>query len=112
MPTAFIRQSDSWFLRFVMFKLMLPVLAVLWLWFWPNGAFRTLQKSSRDVISAALECGPPPLSERPKGLFLNGSERGVYNDEAKEPVKGDVVWRGSVRYARLVEGETVLENWK
>lgn len=112
MPTGIARRSDSWVLRFLVFQVILPVMVVVWAWLWPNGTFRTLQKSARDILSAALDCGPPPLSERPKGLFLNGSERGEYSTEAKEPMKGNIVWTGSVRFANLAEGETILGNWK
>lgn len=98
-------------MRVLMFQGILPVLGPVWTWMWPNGAFRTLQKSARDVLSAALDCGPPPLSDRPKGLFLNGSELGEYNTEAKDPEKGEIVWKGSVRFANLERGETLLENW-
>lgn len=112
MPTGIVRQSDSWFVRVLMFQVIVPVLAAVWTRLWPNGSFRTLQKSARDVLDAALECGPPPLSEHPKGLFLNGSELGEYNSEAKDPAKAEMVWRGSVRYAKLEDGEALLEDWR
>lgn len=112
MPTGIVRNSDSWFTRVLLFRVIVPVLASVCTRLWPNGSFRTVQKSARDVLGAALECGPPPLSEHPKGLFLNGSELGEYNSEAKEPAKAEVVWRGSVRYAKLVHGETLLEDWR
>lgn len=95
-----------------MFKLVLPLITVFWGRLWPNGAFRTLEKSARDILAAAAACGPPPLSEHPKGLFLNGSEQGEYNTEALDPKKRDVVWRGSVRFAKLARGETLLEKWE
>lgn len=112
MPTGIIRNSDSWVLRWVIFPVVIPAITVFWGWLWPNGAFRTLAKSARDVLAAVLACGPPPLSEHPKGLFLNGSEQGEYNIEALDSVKRGIVWRGSVRFAKLVEGETLLEKWK
>ncbi|CAN8101873.1 unnamed protein product [Discula destructiva] len=113
MSTGIARRSDSWFMRVVMFRLLLPALAAIWtLLFGPNGAIRTLQQSAHDVVKAAVDCGPPPLSEHPKSMFLNGSELGNCNPEAKDPKKWDIVWKGSVRYARLGEGETILENWR
>lgn len=112
MPTGISRRSDSWFLRHFIFQLLIPALAILWAWLgWENGAFRTLKKSARDVLCAALDCGPPPLSEFPKGVFLNGSESGPYSAEAKDPRKGQIVWQGSVKFAQLLEMETALENW-
>ncbi|KAK7713252.1 Type I Iterative PKS [Diaporthe eres] len=112
MPTGIMRHNESWFVRSVMFQVILPLITVFWGWLWPNGAFRTLEKSARDILAAVIACGPPPLSEHPKGLFLNGSEQGEYNTEALDPVKRDVVWRGSVRYAKLEKGQTLLEKWE
>lgn len=112
MPTAIVRRGGSWFVRVLTFQVIMPVMGAALTWMWPNGSFRTLKKSASDVLSAALECGPPPLSEHPKGLFLNGSELGECNSEAKEPVKGEIVWQGSVRYATLEDVEALLENWR
>lgn len=95
-----------------MFQVVLPLITVFWGWLWPNGAFRTLEKSARDILAAVVACGPPPLSEHPKGLFLNGSVQGEYNTEALDPKKRDVVWRGSIRFAKLVRGETLLQDLK
>jgi hypothetical protein len=44
-------------------------------------------------------------------VYLNGSEAGIYNDEAKDPKRGEVVWKGSVRYAGLRKQDTALEDW-
>ncbi|KAI0397366.1 NAD(P)-binding protein [Xylariaceae sp. FL0594] len=112
MPTGIVRRSSSWFLRVVVFQLLFPVLCTLMVRLFPNGNWRTVQKSSRDVVAAALKSGPPPLSQRPKSLYLNGSELGRYNSEAADQAKGRVVWRGSVRYANLTEGDTVLKDWQ
>ncbi|KAK6821770.1 short-chain dehydrogenase [Apiospora arundinis] len=59
------------------------------------------QKSARDVLAAALDCGPLPLTEQPKGVYFNGSELGDYNPEAKDPEKGRVIWEGSLRFTQL-----------
>lgn len=112
MPTEIVRRSPSWFVRVLMFQVILPVLGTVTTRLWPNGSFRTLQKSASDVVSAALDSGPPPLNEHPKGLFLNGSELGNYNSEAKDPAKCEIVWKGSLQYAKLEDGQTLLENWK
>lgn len=112
MPTGIMRHNEYWFVRKVMFQVVLPLITVFWGWLWPNGAFRTLEKSARDILAAVIACGPSPLSEQPKGLFLNGSEQGEYNTEALDPVKRDVVWRGSVRFAELTGSDTLLERWE
>lgn len=78
----------------------------------PNGTWRTPQKSASDVLAAAFNCGPLPLTERPKGIYLNGSETGEYKSEAKDPMKGQVIWEGSLRFTQLIGGETILQNWQ
>lgn len=49
-----------------------------------NGTWRTPQKSAGDVLAAAFDGSPPPLTERPKDLYLNGPELGEYNSVAKD----------------------------
>ncbi|KAI1120820.1 NAD(P)-binding protein [Nemania abortiva] len=112
MSTGIVRQSRSWFLRVVIFQFLIPLLGSLMVRLYPNGTWRTPDKSSRDVLAAGLNSGPPPLSERPKGLYLNGSEQGAYNPEAADPAKGIVVWKGSVKFAQLKEGDTLLQDWQ
>jgi hypothetical protein len=110
--TGIVRRSESWFLRVVLWQWVLPALAVVLVYFYPNGPLRPVKKSARDIIAAALENGPPPLSAKPKGLYLNGSELGTRNQEAKDPVKAAMLWRDTVRYTQLAKGETCLENWQ
>jgi hypothetical protein len=107
-----IVRGGSWFLRLVVFQILVRALGAIMVRLSPNGTWRTVGKSAGDVIAAAFDSSPPPLSERPKGLYLNGSGVGKYNPEANDPVKGKVVWRGSVRYSGLKKGETLLEDWK
>ncbi|KAI1210113.1 NAD(P)-binding protein [Annulohypoxylon truncatum] len=110
MATGIVRHSN-WLVRVLVFRIFAGMLAGLLLLIWPNGTWRTPHKSARDVLAAALNDGPPPLSERPKGLYLNGSELGDYNFEAKDPKKGRAIWEGSVRFARLKADEIILKDW-
>ncbi|KAI1770958.1 putative short-chain dehydrogenase [Hypoxylon cercidicola] len=112
MATNIVRRSNSWWIRVFMFRIMVPALVAFSARFFPNGPFRTLRKSAGDVVAAAFNCGPPPLSARPRGVYLDGSESGEYSSDAMDPEKGKVVWRDSVRYARLEEGECILERWQ
>ncbi|KAI1851833.1 hypothetical protein JX265_013190 [Neoarthrinium moseri] len=111
MATGIVR-NGSWFLRVVIFQILVRFLGIVMVRLFPNGTWRTLDKSASDVTAAAFEASPPPLSERPKGIYLNGSELGQYNSEADDPVKGKVVWSGSVKYSGLKQGETSLKEWK
>lgn len=80
-------------------------------WLQPNGTFRTQAKASEDVLHAAFGCGPQ-LSERPQGLYLDGKVPREMSAEAKDVKKRDMLWRDSVRYAQLEEGETALVDWR
>lgn len=68
---------------------------------WPS-VVRLPHKSARDVVAAAFGTDPP-LSERPKGLYLNGTEKKHISAETRDPEK-----RASVRHAGLREGGTCL----
>ncbi|KAK6854952.1 NAD(P)-binding domain protein [Apiospora arundinis] len=111
MNTGIVRHSP-WLLRFLVFQVLAGVLGRLLVRLYPNGSWRTPQKSARDVLAAALDCGPLPLTEQPKGVYFNGSELGDYNPEAKDPEKGRVIWEGSLRFTQLQGTETILRNWQ
>lgn len=72
---------------------------------------RLPEKSARDVLAAALQTGQP-YGEHPKGLYFNGSEPKEVSVEAKDADKRTAVWKASVEYAGLREGETCLAEWK
>lgn len=111
MATGIVRRG-SWFVRVVVFQILVRAICAIMVQVSPNGVWRTLDKSAGDITAAAFGSSPPPLSDRPKGLYLNGSGIGTYNPEADDPVKGMVIWRGSVRYSGLRQGETSLEDWE
>ncbi|KAH7316992.1 putative short-chain dehydrogenase [Stachybotrys elegans] len=104
------RRSDSWWIRVFYLRILTPTLAALS--FSANGTYRTMKKASTDIVAAAFDDGPSPLSDRPKGIFLDGNALGEYSDEAKDPSKGGVVWKGSVTFSKLKEGETILQHWQ
>lgn len=112
MATGIVRRSDSWVLRILLFRVLIPSLAPFLVRCSPNGSLRTRKKSAGDVLAAALNTGPLPLSKRPKGLYLDGSGLGEYNTEAKDPSKCGLVWRESILYTQLAAGETILEHWQ
>ncbi|KAI1807090.1 NAD(P)-binding protein [Daldinia bambusicola] len=111
MATGIVRHT-SWLVRVLVFRIFAGMMAPLLVRIHPNGTWRTPKKSARDVLAAALDNGPPPLSERPKGLYLNGSGLGDYSSEAKDPTKGQVIWKGSVRFSQLRGNETILQSWQ
>lgn len=77
---------------------------------WPNGTLRLKQKSAGDVLAAAFDT-KPPFGERPKGLYMNGFEPKELGSEAQDEQKRASVWKASVKYAELREGQTCLVDW-
>ncbi|KAI1501963.1 putative short-chain dehydrogenase [Biscogniauxia marginata] len=107
-PTYLIRRGDWRIVGF--WTLIMPWLVVILTWLWPNGANRTVTKSSADIVAAAFDSNPT-LGERPKGLYLNGEERMEMAAEARDPRKRDIVWKDTLKYTRLDEKEIILANW-
>ncbi|KAI1206277.1 putative short-chain dehydrogenase [Annulohypoxylon truncatum] len=106
MGTGLTRRG-SWFIRTILFPMIVPLLAPLLTWLNPNGDVRTVSKSSNDVVEAAFETGP-----RLRGKYLNGSELQEIVPEALDAKKRAMVWRDSVKYTNLTEQDTPLINWK
>jgi len=106
MPTKITTGSLSWLISFLFF-IVTKIAGRLS----PNGMMRLPRKSAGDVVAAALETGPP-FGKRPKGLYFNGSEPKEVSVEAKDAEKRARVWRVSVEYAGLKEGETCLADWR
>ncbi|ETS84700.1 hypothetical protein PFICI_02725 [Pestalotiopsis fici W106-1] len=111
MATGIIRHSH-WFVRVLVFRVFAGIFGTMLVYLYPNGSWRTPRKSARDVLAAAFDCGPPPLTAQPKGVYLNGSEAGQYSSEAKDPKKGQVIWEGSLRSSALEGHETILRQWR
>ncbi|KAI1416650.1 putative short-chain dehydrogenase [Hypoxylon sp. FL1857] len=108
-PTYLVRRGD-W--RIVgLWTLVMPWLVVILTWLWPNGANRTVTKSSADIITAAFDSNPT-LGERPKGLYLNGEERMEMAAEARDPRKRAILWKDTLKYTQLGEKDTILANWE
>lgn len=109
--TGISRRHGVWLFR-VCWDYLLPVIAAVMVYWRPNGSIRSVKKSAGDIVAAALADGPEPLSAKPKDLYLDGSQVGARNPEAKDAAKSAMLWRDTLRYARLEEGETCLENWR
>jgi hypothetical protein len=105
MPTKITTGTLNWLMRSLFF-IVVQIASRLS----PNGMMRLPHKSAGDVLAAALETGPP-FGERPKGLYFNGSEPKEVSVEARDAEKRASVWRASVEYTGLKEGETILVDW-
>lgn len=109
MATELVRRS-AWVVVQI-FRFVIAPLSVLMTWLHPNGSLRTTKKSACDMMALALECGPP-LCEYPKGWYMSGLERAEPSAESKDARKREILWRDSVRYTGLAEGETCLGDWR
>ncbi len=110
MATDLVRRTP-WIVSVFLFKVIMPLVCAIMTWFAPNGTLRTTTKSASDMMKAAFEVGPP-LCEQPKGWYMSGSERAEPSAESKDGRKRKTLWRDSIRYAHLAEGETTLVEWQ
>lgn len=110
-PTTNIIRHGSLFIRLVVHYIY-PLISAYQRWRNPNANtdIRTADKAATDILAAALDCSLI-LGERPRGLYLDGSELADVSAEAKDEDKRLMVWRDSVRYTGLKSEETLLQNW-
>lgn len=103
-----ISRRGDWFSRVVINGTILPSITKVILWFNPNtnGTFRTTEKSAKDIMAAAMD------TSLGKGVYMNGKVVGKMADEARDSVKRGILWRDTVRFTKLNEGETALAHWE
>ncbi|CAJ2511165.1 Uu.00g067900.m01.CDS01 [Anthostomella pinea] len=92
-------------IRVLVFKIIYPVVAYLW----PDGQVRSTQKSASQVLRAAFD---PSLGEFPKGLYFFDTKLLETSAESKDQQKRKMIWKESIRYAHVKEGETILNDWQ
>ncbi|KAL1877437.1 hypothetical protein Daus18300_002423 [Diaporthe australafricana] len=105
MPGNLTRRGP-WFIRLLMFKLIMPWLAPLMAWLQPNGPMRTLRLGAADVIAGAFQG-----ASAPKGMYFYGPRAEEVTMEARDVKKRERLWVETVGYIGLKEGETCLTNW-
>lgn len=109
MATTLLRRGNFWFAHPVASKYITAPLSYVWSKFQANSLMRPVSKSARDVLRAALDSGPAPLCEHPKGLYFNGDAPMLQSVEARDPVKTNILWRDSIMLTGLKEDETALK---
>lgn len=91
-------------------SVVMPWVAGMLSWLQPSGMYRTPGRSAKDVIAASLGIGP--VNGIPcKGLYYKGAALAQLSTEAKDEKKREMVWKSSVEYAGLQQGDTVLLHW-
>ncbi|KAI1078089.1 NAD(P)-binding protein [Whalleya microplaca] len=92
-------------------RIIMPWVAGALSWLRPSGMFRTPTRSAQDVVEVMFN--ETLLGDiKPKGLYMKGATQAEVSTEARDKGKRQMVWRDSVAYANLKEGDTVLLNWK
>lgn len=76
----------------------------------PGGDYRTTARSANDVINAAFDT--EKLGERPNGVYMNGAVVSDVGPEAKDAAKCEKVWKDSLGFAQIKDGDTVLAAWR
>ncbi|OKL57485.1 hypothetical protein UA08_07053 [Talaromyces atroroseus] len=107
MPSGLTRRGSKGLV--VAATVVLPVIAPLLQWRNPNGGVRTTSKSAGDVLRTCFDS--KSLGETPKALYLNGTEVTQPSLEARDTAKQGMLWRDSITYANLQQGETLLRDW-
>jgi hypothetical protein len=80
------------------------------LYFWPNHFIRTATKTGDDLIRVCFDT--EAFGEYPKTLYIDGSELGKVTAEPQDEKKQKDLWQGSLKYAQIKDGDTILADWK
>lgn len=101
-------RNAPWHIRVLFFQIVFPIM----LWLMPNGPVRSTDRSGSDVLEAAFGSGLGGQDGPPKALYFDGREPRETSAECKDLQKRKLVWDMSVRRTHIVDGETVLGDWK
>ncbi|EED23500.1 short-chain dehydrogenase, putative [Talaromyces stipitatus ATCC 10500] len=102
-----LQRHASWFIRVLLFQIVLPLTLLLM----SKPPLRPTQKSASHILQAAFDSNEV-LGQYPKDLYFNGDEPLETSEESRDAQKRELVWKESVRYTQLKEGETVLAAWE
>lgn len=91
-------------------KVIMPLFAPISDMTQTNGFLRTTSKSASDALRLAFDT--ETLGEHPKDVFVNGTEPWPVSKEAQNEKNLETLWKDSLAYAKVEEGETALVNWK
>lgn len=103
--SAGLQRHVSWFIRVLMFKIVLLLMLLLM----SNPPF--VQPRSQYHILQAASDSNEVLGEYPRDLYLSGDEPWETSEESRDAQKRELVWKKNVRYTQLKEGETILAAW-
>ena len=107
MATGLWRDRGAWA---ALYKLFLPIAAMFMKLGNANAMIRTVGRSADDVLRAAFDT--QDLGEHPKAVYLNGRAQVEPSSESRDERKQKMLWRETIGYARLREGNTALREWR
>ncbi|EFR03422.1 hypothetical protein MGYG_06419 [Nannizzia gypsea CBS 118893] len=105
---ANIVKRASWKNRNFAFPLMQLYTRWVAQYLWPNGLFRTAEKSAQDLLSAAL--GSKDSWAHPAEAYFDGREQVEAAVEAKDERKQEELWGLSLQYVGLDASQTSLST--
>lgn len=105
MPHGNLAQRASWHARCLSMPLIQLYTRVA-KYFWPNGMFRTVEKSAQDVLRAAIEYNA--AWSNPKDAYFDGNKPAETAEESKDPRRQKKLWELSLRYVELEQSQTAL----
>ncbi|KAI0204889.1 hypothetical protein F4808DRAFT_456631 [Astrocystis sublimbata] len=105
MATGFQPQA-SWFIRVLLFKVIYPIIA-----FFTSKTITSQQdKSATQLVNAASGSESAPRAPFASGYYLD-DEPFTPCAESQVVGKRQLVWKESVKLARVKREETVLSDW-
>ncbi|KAI0859748.1 NAD(P)-binding protein [Xylaria cubensis] len=101
------RRGD-WIGRNILHGVIMPMMGHILMWLYPesNVKMRTTARSARDVMRATMDVSVV------REAYFEGTLLVETAEEARDVKKGEMIWRDSVRYTQLEQGQTMLEDWK
>ncbi|GAP88935.1 putative short-chain protein [Rosellinia necatrix] len=104
--TTSLQRHASWIIRVLVFQIIYPIIA----FFAPNGLIRSTHKSATQVLDAAFGADAEPTTSLKAAYYFDGKPFET-SSESRDAHKRDLVWKESVKYARLKGDETILSEW-
>lgn len=110
-PVTMIRvlqRHATWLIRVVIIKVTYPLI----LWWKPDGELvRPLARSAGDMLETAIGAVGEG-GTLPKSLYFGGRKSCETSVKGRDSEKRALLWKETVKYAGLKEGDMILRNWQ
>ncbi|KAI1135575.1 putative short-chain dehydrogenase [Hypoxylon sp. FL0543] len=104
--TTGLPRLASWIIRVLVFQIIYPLIAFLV----PNGLIRSPHKSATQVLAATFNSDAESTTP-PKATYYFDGKPVETSSESRDAHRRGLVWKESVKYARLKGDETILSEW-